>query len=370
MVSWFSYFQSYLGPKAPAYEAIDSLSKEQYELLPVYPPPSYQSPTNGQPPSTPQQPQPLFDDPESLQPVRQKTKKKNWKEKFSCFFVWVYFIYSLIFLAHLFPSTKLSGLALYEKEGGTTWHESVITVIDTLERVTEGSTNNVKDLIPEGWPANDTVYQLFPFGMCKESSNHKECKLGKGQYFMVIDDIGAELAEVINVDDKEAFIEGWKNGFRSAYKAALKKLALACPSDESSENFKCYNITAKDAQILKLLDSQNFVPFAFGIVFLVCTFTNGCLLPFLINARNKDKIYFWGFFLEMALVASVMSMVINDWYTGCPAVVLGLAVSSDVRPIFHWVSISLVVTSWALVFYVVYMVVPQIEEQQLSLVAR
>ncbi|PVH22240.1 hypothetical protein CXQ85_004912 [Candidozyma haemuli] len=340
MVSWFSYFQSYLGPKAPAYEAIDSLSKEQYELLPVYPPPSYQSPTNGQPPSTPQQPQPLFDDPESLQPVRQKTKKKNWKEKFSCFFVWVYFIYSLIFLAHLFPSTKLSGLALYEKEGGTTWHESVITVIDTLERVTEGSTNNVKDLIPEGWPANDTVYQLFPFGMCKESSNHKECKLGKGQYFMVIDDIGAELAEVINVDDKEAFIEGWKNGFRSAYKAALKKLALACPSDESSENFKCYNITAKDAQILKLLDSQNFVPFAFGIVFL------------------------------MALVASVMSMVINDWYTGCPAVVLGLAVSSDVRPIFHWVSISLVVTSWALVFYVVYMVVPQIEEQQLSLVAR
>lgn len=131
------------------------------------------------------------------------------------------FIFSNFLLGTLapFPLQKISNS---DPHG---WINVMQNTINALESVKKGATGDTAPMLPLQWPHGKTTYYFYFSSLCRETEeSEKICNQENLPFVAFLNDLGSLMAQALDVDDVEGFVETWTDGFKNLLVEALTEV--------------------------------------------------------------------------------------------------------------------------------------------------
>lgn len=160
------------------------------------------------------------------------TETPHFKPKFSIskvlitFVMISWYLLNLVIFSNFFLGT-LAPIALQKISNSDSngWINVMQNAINAFENVKEGSTGDAASMLSLRWPHGKTTYYFYFSNLCRETEEtEKICFLKDLPFVAFLRDLGSLVAQILDVDDVEGFVETWTVGFKNLLVEALTEV--------------------------------------------------------------------------------------------------------------------------------------------------
>lgn len=167
-----------------------------------------------------------------LSSTNKATETPHFKPKFSTskvlitFVMTSWYIFNLLIFSNFLLGTlapiPLQKISNSDPHG---WIHVMQNTINALESVKKGSTGDAASMLPLQWPHGKTTYYFYFSSLCRETEeSDKICFLKDLPFVAFLGDLGFLVAQTLDVDDVEGFVETWIDGFKNLLVEALTEV--------------------------------------------------------------------------------------------------------------------------------------------------